>query len=332
MPTLDVFNQDAFSLQSLTAAINAQPYKPGRIGQLGLFGEQGINTTVAVVESVNGTLSLVANQPRGVRGGVVSADKRKARSFIVPHLPTSSTIMADEVQSVRAFGTESELQSVQAIVNQRLAEMSSRLDVTLEHHRIGAIKGQILDSDGVTVIYNLFTEFGVTQQTQAMALTTATTKVREKVMAAKRKVEDALGGDMYTGIRVLCGSGFFDALTNHELVKEAYANWQTNEFLRQDVRGGFLFAGVIWEEYRGSVGGVDFIGADDAYMVPEGVPGLLITRFAPADYMETVNTLGLPKYTKQERIAFDRGVELDGQSNPLNLCTRPRAVVKLTKV
>lgn len=30
-----------------------------------------------------------------------------------------------------------------------------------------------------------------------------------------------------------------------------------------------------------------------------GAPGLFITRFAPADYMETVNTPGLPRYMKQ---------------------------------
>jgi hypothetical protein len=36
------------------------------------------------------------------------------------------------------------------------------VDATLEHLRIGAIKGQILDADGPAVIYDLFTEFGVT--------------------------------------------------------------------------------------------------------------------------------------------------------------------------
>ena len=56
-----------------------------------------------------------------------------------------------------------------------------------------------------------------------------------------------------------------------------------------------------------------------------------ITRYAPADYMETVNTIGLPLYAKQELMRMNKGVELEAQSNPLNLRTKPRAVIKLTK-
>ena len=54
------------------------------------------------------------------------------------------------------------LEGVQAVVNQRMSEMATKMDATLEHLRIGATKGQILDADGLAVIYDLFTEFGVT--------------------------------------------------------------------------------------------------------------------------------------------------------------------------
>ncbi len=47
--------------------------------------------------------------------------------------------------------------------------------------------------------------------------------------------------------------------------------------------------------------------------------------------METVNTPGLPRYAKQARMKFDRGVELHTQSNPLPLCVRPHLLVKLTR-
>ena len=47
--------------------------------------------------------------------------------------------------------------------------------------------------------------------------------------------------------------------------------------------------------------------------------------------METVNTIGLPLYAKQELMRMNKGVELEAQSNPLNLCTKPRAVIKLVK-
>ena len=330
MPTLDIFNDDAFSLASLTAAINETPHVPGRIGALGLFSEQGVTTTTVMVEHQSGLLRLVQSQPRGASGQVVGAEKRKMRSFIVPHLPQRDSIRADEIQNVRAFGSENEVQAVQTVVNNRLASARRNLDATIEYHRLGAIKGLILDADGEP-IYDLFDEFGIDQQTHAMALATAGTDVLGKVVAAKRLAEDELGGAMVTGYRAFCGAGFFDAFVGHAKVKEAYQRWQDGELLRSDNRGGFMFGGVMWEEYRGKVGNTDFIGADEAYLVPEGVPDLFITRFAPADYMETVNTNGLPYYAKTEPQPFNKGVDLEAQSNPLNLCSRPRAVIKLTK-
>ena len=50
----------------------------------------------------------------------------------------------------------------------------------------------------------------------------------------------------------------------------------------------------------------------------------------PANYMETVNTIGLPYYAKQEPMDFDKGIEVETQSNPIHLCTRPAAICKLT--
>jgi hypothetical protein len=46
--------------------------------------------------------------------------------------------------------------------------------------------------------------------------------------------------------------------------------------------------------------------------------------------METVNTLGIPYYGKIEPMPFGKGVSGEAQSNPLHLCTRPRAVIRLT--
>jgi hypothetical protein len=55
------------------------------------------------------------------------------------------------------------------------------------------------------------------------------------------------------------------------------------------------------------------------------------TLFAPADFIETVNTLGLELYAKQEERKFGRGIDLHAQSNPLPICYRPGVLVKVTK-
>lgn len=338
MPALDIFNDDAFSVQSLTRAINDAPHQPMMIGQMGLFSEDGITTTSLSIERRGSTINLIPAAARGAPGRVEVNDKAKLIPISTVHLPQRASVVADEVQNVRAFGTESELETVQNIVNRKLEKLRRNLDVTIEYQRIGAIKGQVLDADGTTTILDLNTVFGLNQQTHGMALTTDATKVKIKVIEAHRKIEDKLGALRYTGMVALCGKGFFDALVGHPAVVAAYDRWLEGSFLRDVQRSqdngqpGFVFANTVWREYRGSVGGVSFIGDDDAYLVPMGVADMFQTYYAPADYMETVNTVGLPYYAKQEMMRMNKGVEIEAQSNPISINTRPDCVVKLTKV
>lgn len=337
MPSLDIFKDDAFSMTSLTDAINKRPYMPGRIGQLGLFQAKGITTTDLWVEEKSGTLSLVQTTARGAAGGSVARNSRTGRSFRAPHLQQNATVMADEVQNVRAFGSENVVETIQDLVNERNGEMQDNIAVTQEYHRMGAIQGLVLDADGST-LFNLFTEFSVVQQTQDFAFTTATTKVRSVIVAAKRLAEAELGGVMVTGWRAFCGKNWFDSLVDHATVAEAY-KYQQGQQLQNDLREtGFSYGGVMFEEYRGSVspqaGGsaVNFVHDDQAWLAPV-VAGMYVTRFAPAEYEETVNTIGLPFYAKQaaDPSGFNKYRALEVQSNPISLCLRPRAVIKLTK-
>ena len=326
---MDIFNDDAFSVVSLTKAIEDTPFVPGRVGQLGIFSEEGVSTTSISIEKVGSTVSLVPAASRGSSGRPMGNDKRQMIPFTATHLPQRASILADEVQNLRAFGSESEVETAQRLMNRKLAKMRRDLDTTIEYQRIGAIKGSILDSDGTTELLNLHTAFGTSVTSHNLVLGTAGTKVRNKVIEARRKMEAALGGLTYSGARVLCSASFFDALVGHAKVEAAFDRYMNGEFLREDQRGGFYFAGVFWEEYRGQVGATKFIADGEAWMVPEGVPDLFVTNYAPADYMETVNTLGQAYYAKQEPKDFGKGIDVETQSNPIHICTRPAVPVKL---
>lgn len=331
MASMDVFNDDAFRVTTLSASISEAPFQPTRLVELGLFQNEPIETTEAWFELDGDTLKMVKAGVRGAPGEHKVRDKSKAVALVAKHLKRDDSLMADEVQNLRAFGSESEVESAVARVQRIGAKHRRDIETTIEYHRMGAIKGQILDADGTTVLDNLFTKFGVSQQTHDMNLEVAGTEVRVEVVKAKRKSEDVLGAAPMRGFRAFCGDGFFDAFISHANVKAAYERWMEGEMLRNDPRGGFSFGGVIWENYRGSVGGVPFVGTDDSYLVPEGVPDLFICNFAPADYMETVNTPGLPFYLKTEPKRMNTGVDIQVQSNPLAVCTRPRAVIKLVR-
>ncbi len=329
MPSIDIFHDDAFSLSSLTAAINDQPHVPGRITSQGLFAEEGITTTTVQIEKDGDSLALVSAGSRGAPGQIVTGSRRSMIPFNTIHLPQGATIMADEIQGLRQFGSESELESVQTVVNKRLVKMRRQLDATIEFHRIGAIKGQILDADGRTVLLDLLQQFGLIRKTVTFDLAKAETHLRSKCLEVQEHIEEALGGLTFTGTRAYCGKKFWAGLLANDSFESTYLNSELAAALRGEPREAIEFGGIVFERYRGNVGGVPYVPEDRAFAVPEGVPDLFITRFAPGDYMETVNTNGLPYYASQEIMKHSKGVEMEAQSNPINLCTRPHAVVEL---
>lgn len=331
---LNPFSSDAFSMAALTAAINKIPNTYGRLAQLNLMPGKGVRTRTVLIEEKNGVLNLLPTKPVGAPGTVGQVGKRKVRSFAIPHIPHDDVVLPEEVQGLRAFGSETELDQQSRLIAEKLANMRAKHAITLEYHRMGALKGIILDSD-LSTIANLYTEFGVVAKVIDFALDNAATEVLLNVYELKRHVEQNLKGEVSSGIRVLCSPTFFDALVTHAKVKEAYQRWQDGEALRSDLRTAFKFGGVLFEEYMGQASDADgnvrkFIADDEAHAFPEGTNDTFTTLFAPADFNETANTLGLELYAKQEERKFGRGWDLHTQSNPLPLCLRPEVLVKLT--
>ncbi|OLY76446.1 major capsid protein E [Pseudomonas sp. ATCC PTA-122608] len=329
MADIAIFEDDAFSVSSLTAAINEQEYLPGRISSLGLFREEGISTLTVQIEKDGDTLALVPAGERGTSGLVVGGTKRQMIPFNTVHLPERFAIKADEIQGIRAFGSRTELQSVQDVVNKRLAKARRQLDATHEFQRMGALNGQILDADGKTSLLDIYKTFGVVRKKLPMGLGNPDTELRIRAGEALDMQEEALGSITSTGSRAFCGKNFWNKLIVHKSVKETYLNTMQAASLRGDARESFEFGGIVWERYRGKVAGVSFVHDDKALLIPEGVPDLYISSFAPADYMETVNTQGIPYYSKIEPLPFNKGVAGEAQSNPLHLCTRPLAQILL---
>lgn len=328
------FEHDAFTMVSLTQSINLLPNMYGRCEQLNLFPGKGVPTRTIIVEERNGVLNLLPTMPVGSPGTIGSSPKRKVRSFNIPHIPHDDSILPQDYAGVRAFGTENQVQTLVGIVNDRLQQMRNKHDITKEYLRMGALKGNILDADGVTVIYNLFTEFQIQQKSIDFVLGTAGTDVRGKCMEVLRHIETNLMGEVMTGVRVLVSPEFFDKLTNHANVKAAYANYQAAAtMLAGDLRKGFTFGGIIWEEYLGQASDLagnvhKFVPAGEGIAFPEGTLDTFQTIYGPADFLETVNTIGQPYYAKMKVRDFERGVDLHTQSNVLPMCSRPALLVR----
>jgi hypothetical protein len=343
---LDLFSDDAFTLQSLTAAINDIDHIPSRAGTL-VFANtdvvKPVNTVSVAIERVGEDLKLIQTTARGAPAEKLLGDRRSLLELKVPHIQLEDAIHADSVLGVREFGTSNQLRTVEGEVNKRLAKCARRLDFTLEHHRLGAIKGQICDADG-SVLTDLYEAFGYLNSSGLSgpevfdfdldSLVSDSHDVRVKAQEVtrfmRRHAKTALPKDAH--VWAFCGDNFFDKLISRQDLKDA---WRGTDSAAAVLGGNyafgvFEFGGVIWENYLGSDDNATIaIEPDEARFFWAGAPELYSESYAPADYIETVNTPGLPRYAKlAPDTKFNKFVELEVQTNPLPLCLRPATLCK----
>ena len=339
MSILNIFaTSPAFEITTLTDAIQSLKFVPGRISELGIFTEKGIPTTTAAIEERGGILVFVPPSPRGGPGMTVDKLKRTLRVVSIPHFQIDDTMMAEEVQGVRAWGQETAVEMLMEKVAERGQIFTQSFAQTEELARLGAIKGLVTYADGTTL--DLRTLFNVTAYpTQFLNLLPGTPTspgtLRRTVQSLWRLIADELGGLPFSGIRAFCGNQFFDDLIQAPDVRTTYLNWQAAAELRgsygtanQKYYAAYEFGGITWENYRGfGPDGTPLVPTDLCYLIPEGVPGLFQTYRAPADYIETVNTNGQRMYVKQYPMPNDKGINMEFQMNALSICTRPRLLL-----
>lgn len=332
-----------FTWLELTAAINKVDYRPGQVGRLGLFAPKPQSTTIANIELKGDRLALIPDMPRGAPPTPDVQDLRSIVELPIPHFPIRDTIYADSIQNVRGFGVNT-LETFPAAVQQRIDSMSYRLDATLEYLRLGAVKGIITTAidrnTGVPLAgrqISLYEYFGVAANpvrdwgivgAGADGETAAWgSQLTQLINAIGRDMADQLPGGMMTGgIYGFAGKTFFDAVSMHPERRAAYIGFPSPETVGP-VRGNVLqFRDVDIEEYRGQVSGTPFVAADQCFFVPLGIPDLFIEVYAPADYTDTVNTVALARYAKQQQLDFDKGMALEAQMNVLPICTLPRCL------
>jgi len=237
------------------------------------------------------------------------------------------------------------LETLAAKVIARLGIHVNSFAATEEHARMGAIKGVVAYGDGSSL--DLFSEFMVAPEPQVdfeLRQATIDCELRAKCAAISRRVTALLGGVAHTGLHAFCGDDFFDALLGHPEVRQTFIGMSQAAILREgyvgpnrSVHGIFEFGGIVWENYRGAAlpnakGGAlqHFIGTDDCHIFPLGVPNLFTSTYGPADYEETVNTKGKRLYVKNYPDKGGKKRHLDVQMNALQLCTRPKVLLKGT--
>ncbi|MBQ3059601.1 MAG: major capsid protein [Desulfovibrio sp.] len=332
---MSMLNFTPFTATEMTDAVNMLPLAPMRFS--GMFESKGVRTTEVAVELKYGRITLIADSERGAPpehlGG--RGQKREVKVLSCSHLAQADTLSPEDLQNVRAFGS-TELVSPASVVNDKMAVLKRNLLMTKEFHRLGAVKGIVLDADGRTVLHDLFETFGVRQiKSQVTFPATAADNanpILTAIVDAKRKAEAAMQGNPYSHFEAIMGSNFYDMLTSHALVRKYFEDWlaRRQDFGDNDYRRrGFTYGSVTFYEASEVVGGLKLVDDNKAHLYPVG-PGIWKMYYAPADWMETVNTVGLPYYARMDEKSKGRGYDLEVQANPLTLCIYPEALVELT--
>ncbi|KPL67415.1 hypothetical protein SZ64_04420 [Erythrobacter sp. SG61-1L] len=331
---MNVFKQDAFSALSMTAAIQDMETVPGFLRSLNLFTPTPIRTKDFFIEKRGQTLKIIPVTERGSAKSRRSKDRRNVRNFATVRLAEEDRILADELQGIRAFGSETELEAVQTEIARRQMLLDNDLSATIERHMLSAINGILLDADD-TEIYDFYDEFGVVQGSEINFDWAAKTGVKKFIAEnVKRPIIRALGGRATTGMEIvaLCGDSFFDKLQENAEYRATYLQTEAARTLLQDnVFDEVRAWGVRWINYRGTDDNSTIaIASDKCKIFPRGVPNVFQAVYSPAEGFDFVNTLGLERYSMivPDPTVANEYADLSVASYCLHLCTTPNALLQ----
>jgi hypothetical protein len=334
---MDVFNSNAFSATTLTGNVQKMDYRPQLLGSLNLFDPVPSRTRDIFVDRRDGTLSLIPASASGEPPAQLAGDTRDAVNLRTVRLAKStSQINAAELQGIRAFGSETELMAVESEFNRRLARVNEDMELTHEHHRLGALQGKLLDADGSTVLYNYYTQFNESEASAvSFELDVATTNVRGLCQDITRAMARSARGSFtpQTQVHALAGDDFYDALINHPNVINTYTNWAAAADLRQNMAfQAFSFGGITFHNYRGTDDNSTVaIPTAECKFFPVGARDMFEVAFSPLETLDFVNTPGQRVYAMTVR-DLQRNMWVQGEvySYPLYLCKQPRVLRKAT--
>lgn len=322
------FFRDFFTAEYLMGSLLETPYTPGQIGALGIFESRPLPGTIMAIETVKDSdHKLPTASPRGTPGNARDLKRGSVSNFSTKHYKQSAAVIPDEVLNMRNPTTMAR-QVLAVRQAEKLADLRRDMDALHESLRMGIMTTPNVASDGQQL-------YGAAGTEQTIAFQTDGTKLRKEVFLKIRKpIETALGGIPYSGVVALWEDTGWAELLDSPYVREvALANPTLAAQILDSAADEVTLMGVRHIRYRPGGGIAPPTGK--AIVFPTGVSNLFVQGFAPADTTDQVGAgvLGGPYYI--EGRALDegrRGYQMDIQTNPVMVCTRPAAVftVKLS--
>ena len=188
-----------------------------------------------------------------------------------------------------------------------------------------------------STLYDYFDEFGLAQQSVDFVLGTAGTNVQAKCREVLRNIETELKGETMNGVLALVSPG---VLRQAHRPRQGGGGLQVLSPRPARSRCARTPAGASHSPASCSrnttppvtlsTGATEtLIPADEGIAFPLGTMDTFVTYGAPANLIETVNTMGLPIYARQIARQDGSAIDVKTEASPLPVNKRPRLAVKI---
>jgi hypothetical protein len=317
---------------------------------LGFFSEKPLSTKTVFIPRTIESLQDLQDVQWGLAPQTLGADSKGYMTLPVARFPVKDAIFPADLDgnfNWDEIGQGQVPETLTSVRSRKMAKIGNHFTRLLETARMQLIisgtgyapNGMLAQSYGSTVDY--YQEFGITRQNFEMSLNAPTEDILPEVEPIIAYVQDNLNNGTVAGQFVaICGKTFFSKLVSHPYVKDAgkYINFSQSEDLlmgRLSAKGlgldnryrAFSFGGVVWIEDRSQM------PALEARLFPTDVPEMFVTYYAPSEMkFGTVNTTARDIYYF-EKMTDENGqerFEVVAESNFLNACLRPQALVSIT--
>lgn len=326
-----------FEVQDFTQELAMIPNIRTPLSDLGIFREESISTTTVTFEQTFGTLGLITDVYRGSSVQANQDETRALHTYAVPYYKVVDYITQADIQGKRAYGSADAAETQAAVMERKMTRLKRSALMSKEFSKFYALtQGKIWSQNGTVPHNSFYADYGVSRKEVNFALTTAGTDVIAKIEEVIAHIQDnALSGDVYTGIVALCSPEFFSALISHPKIVAGYQYYSsTQEPLRNRLGGNttlyreFMYGGCLFREIRDGIGSNKFIPANDAYFVPMGTQDTFVSYNAPSAKLDFANTMGESEYLFVYPDTKGEKVEIELEYSQVHLLRRPQVIVR----
>lgn len=334
------------SLHDMTPQMALAQSIPSLLTELVQPSETFLQTSTFEFDRTTYSQAMPQDKSYSERGLVIDARPvTKTHMFKVPSFGMQAAISHKDVLRRRKPGTNSEFETMEAVVAEDMAAM--RRGWALFNERALAyniVTGKTYVPNGSVPEVDCYLEFtgvaAASRPSVAFLLNDPTAYPREQGEDVRSKILDnLLEGQTVDGIIALCSKTFFRKRISH--VKEEQAMVDRSGIDNQDpliqrlanFRQQYrMYRGsdeILYIVYDAKINGALLIPEGEAYFMPAGVAGLFMKAYAPAETKTYVNTVANREYMWSSTDEFV-GTQLMSESNFVNLLVNPNSIIKGT--